>query len=243
VTRELDWDGCVNVRDLGGIPLEQGGETRYGVLVRADNIRRLTDAGLASLAAHGVTRIVDLRLQEELDADPPSALDLEVIHISLSGDVDPDFHDHLAEYADPDAYWTWVYVWLLENRRERIVRALAAIADTDGVVLFHCMGGKDRTGIVAALALRAAGVSIEETARDYRLSARRLPPRSQEWLDSAPDETERAFRATLVGTPPEAMGRALEHVERELGGIEAYLLESGLSEQQLARLRDRLAAR
>lgn len=242
MTRQLDWEGCTNVRDLGGVPLEQGGETSYGVLVRADNVRRLTDAGLASLAAHGVTRIVDLRLQEELDADPPSALDLEVIHVSLSGDVDPNFHDHLAEYADIDAYWSWVYVWLLENRRETIVRALAAIADSDGVVLFHCMGGKDRTGLVAALTLRAAGASIEEATRDFLLTAGGLPAPTREWLDAAPDEAERARRELLVGTPPEAMTRALEHLDRELGGIDAYLLESGLSADQLARLRDRLAA-
>jgi hypothetical protein len=61
VTRALDWDGCVNVRDLGGLPLEGGGETRLGVLVRADNVRKLTDAGWEALADHGVTRIVDLR--------------------------------------------------------------------------------------------------------------------------------------------------------------------------------------
>ena len=47
--RVLVWDGCVNVRDLGGLPLEGGGETNFGVLVRADSIGTLTEAGWAAL--------------------------------------------------------------------------------------------------------------------------------------------------------------------------------------------------
>ena len=66
----------MNVRDLGGVALEEGGETRYGALVRADNIRLLTDDGWRSLAAHGVARIVDLRWPEELDEDPPRDVDI-----------------------------------------------------------------------------------------------------------------------------------------------------------------------
>ena len=242
MTRELAWDGCANVRDLGGIPLEQGGETRHGVLVRADNIRYLTDAGRRSLAEHGVTRIVDLRLPVELTADPPGGLDVDVVHVSLMGDVDPNFHDHIEEHGDAESYWSWVYVWALENRRANIARALAAIAEADGVVLFHCAGGKDRTGIVAALALRVAGAPIDEIVRDYGLSSGRLSSNTREWLESAGDGDERAQRELLVDTPPEAMRRALEYLDRELGGVETYLREAGLSDAQLGRLRDRLTA-
>ncbi len=234
--RALDWDGCSNVRDLGGIPVEQGGETQRGVFVRADNIRRLSDHGWASLAGHGVVRVVDLRLPEELAQDPPRDLELEVIHISLVGEVDPNFHEHVDEYATSADYWAWVYVWILENRRDTIARALAALADAEGIVLFHCAGGKDRTGIVAALALRAAGVSIDETVRDYALSV----GLSRDWVDAAPDEQERARRVLLTTSPPEAMARALEHVDRELGGVDEYLRSSGLEEASIARLRNRL---
>ena len=47
--RTLAWDGCLNVRDLGGHPTEDGGVTRFGSIVRADSIRRLTDDGWAAL--------------------------------------------------------------------------------------------------------------------------------------------------------------------------------------------------
>jgi protein-tyrosine phosphatase len=238
VSRVLEWDGCFNVRDLGGIALEDGGETRRGVFVRADSIRKLSDAGWRSLADHGVARIVDLRLPEELAEDPPRHVDLEVVNISLVGDVDPNFHDHVDEYENATAYWTWVYIWILENRRENIARALAALADADGIVVFHCAGGKDRTGLVAALALRAVGVSIDEIVRDYALSS----GVSQDWVDAAPDEHERARRVLLTSTPPEAMRRALEHLEHEYGGVGGYLRVAVLDDEQVERLRARLVA-
>src|SRR5438309_11715656 len=81
--RTLVWDGCVNVRDLGGHPAEDGRETRFGAFVRADSVRRLTDAGWAALAEYGAHTIVDLRLHSELAADPPGDVPIEVVHVPL----------------------------------------------------------------------------------------------------------------------------------------------------------------
>ncbi len=40
--RHLDWDGCLNARDLGGLPTVSGRATRWRAVVRADNVDRLT---------------------------------------------------------------------------------------------------------------------------------------------------------------------------------------------------------
>jgi protein tyrosine/serine phosphatase len=243
MTRELDWDGCWNVRDLGGIPLEQGGETTYGALVRGDNVRKLSDAGWRSLADHGVTRIVDLRWPEELARDPSREVGLEVVHVSLFGELDPDYVDNVEDYMaedDPAGYWGAAYISILDEYAENFGAAVAAIADADdGVVLFHCAGGRDRTGLVAALVLRVAGASNEEIALDYSLSSERLardPARSEKWASDPRD----VFKSQ---TPPDAMLRALEYLDDAYGGAEAYLRQAGVSDEQLARLRDRLAAR
>jgi protein tyrosine/serine phosphatase len=244
VTRALEWDGCFNVRDLGGIPLEDGGETRRGALVRADSIRALSDAGWRSLAEHGVTRIVDLRWQEELDADPPRDVDIEIVHVSLLGELDPDFSDDVEDYmavGDQAGYWASSYISMLEEYPNNFARALAAIADVeDGAVVFHCAGGKDRTGLVAALLLRLAGASIEETAQDYALTFEMQERGPRRWVNAAPTERERARRAFMQHTPPEAMRRALEQLERKHGGVAGYLRAAGLEDEQLERLRDRL---
>jgi len=88
VTRALAWEGCLNVRDLGGVPLSGGGVTRFGALLRADNVGRLTHAGWRSLAGHGVVRIVDLRWAEERAEDPPRELEVDSVHVSLLGRFD-----------------------------------------------------------------------------------------------------------------------------------------------------------
>ena len=75
-SRDLAWEGCLNVRDLGGHPTEDGGETRFGAYVRADNLERLTAAGWQALIDYGVRTVVDLRLAGERgDAPPAGAAD------------------------------------------------------------------------------------------------------------------------------------------------------------------------
>ena len=85
MSRVLEWDGCGNVRDLGGHPLEQGGNTRFGVVIRADNVRRLTPTGWETLLEQGVRRVVDLRWHEELAEDPPIDVPVEVMHVPIFG--------------------------------------------------------------------------------------------------------------------------------------------------------------
>jgi len=243
VTRALDWDGCVNVRDLGGLPLEGGGETRPGVLVRADNIRKLSDAGWDALADHGVTRIVDLRWPEELAEDPPREVEIDVVHLSVLGDLDSDYVDDVDDYierGDAAGYWSSFYDEMLEQHRANFGAAVAAVADApEGVALFHCAGGKDRTGLVAALVLRAAGVSVDDVAADYALTGANL---TSGWLDAAPDETERRRRAFKQQTPADAIARTLRALEERYGDVDSYLRASGVTDVQLARLRGRLAA-
>ena len=84
--RQLTWDGCVNVRDLGGMPTEDGSETRYGAVVRADNLSTLSEQGRRELLAYGVKRVIDLRWMNERNEDPQVDLGVEVLHLPLFGD-------------------------------------------------------------------------------------------------------------------------------------------------------------
>lgn len=245
--RTLIWDGCVNVRDLGGIPMEDGGTTRAGAVVRSDNIGGLSPDGWAALARHGVIRIVDLRWPEERAQDPPRDVDVEVVHVSVLG---PSWEENADYFRELDAHVDTVddiadhyassYVDFLERNREAFGRALAAIADADGPVVIHCMGGKDRTGLVVALLLRLAGVSVDEIGRDYALSGENLAGRTAAWLADAPTDEERVRREKLSGTPADAMARVIADVEQRYGSVAGYLEAGGLPSDQLERLRARL---
>jgi protein tyrosine/serine phosphatase len=246
-SRAISWDGCVNVRDLGGLPTEDGAKTRGGRIFRSDNIGRLTSAGWRTLEEHGVTRIVDLRWPEEVADDPPRDVDVEVVHVSVLGDsMDVslawlrELDAHLDDVDDVADHYAWSYVEFLERNRDRFGQALAAVADADGPVVIHCMGGKDRTGLVAALLLRLAGVDCDTIGSDYALSGPNLAATLQEWLDQAPTERDRRRREKLSQTPADAMRRVVTTIEERYGSVDGYLAAAGVSADQLGALRSRL---
>ncbi|MGI8530465.1 MAG: tyrosine-protein phosphatase [Geodermatophilaceae bacterium] len=66
----MDWPGCANVRDVGGLPTTDGGRIRSGTLIRSDSPHWLTERGCAAVRSAGVRRILDLRSTEEAELDP-----------------------------------------------------------------------------------------------------------------------------------------------------------------------------
>lgn len=244
--RSLIWDGCLNARDLGGLPLAGGGHTRFGAVVRADNVRGLSDGGWDALAAYGVVRIVDLRYDEELALDPSRDVATEVVHVPvLPGANDPWWRavEAIGDAGDePAASTRDVYLAFLERGATGFAAAVEAVADApDGAVLVHCMVGKDRTGLMAALLLSLAGVAIETIGADYALSAANLAPLSDPWVQKAPDEAERARRRRIVATPAAAMVGVLRALDERNGGVRGYLRHAGASERALDRAGARLA--
>ena len=242
--RHLTWDGCANVRDLGGHPTPYG-ETRWGAIVRADAIRRLTAAGWEELVGHGISTIVDLRMDEELEADPPAELPVEVVHVNVLAGSPADYGELLDKLVDavptPGDKTRVVYLDFLERCGPNFAAAIRAIADAPpGGVVVHCQGGKDRTGLVVALLLSLAGVSKEEVAADYAISERNLVERQSAWEAEADDEAERERRRQIGRTPPEAMIGVLEELEARYGGVREFLLGAGATDDELDRAVARL---
>ena len=209
--RVLLWDGCVNVRDLGGLPLERGGETRFDVLVRADSLDGLTDGGWAALAAYGVRSAIDLRGDHELHAATPRIPVTRIPIAPAAGDG-----------------WEWpsmraAYLAILEEWRQQFVLAVEALAAASHPVVLHCQGGRDRTGLVVALILAAAGVDREAIAADHARSDESWRPQNSAWIEEAPDARERARRERIVQPAGQTMTDVLADIERLYGGLAGYL--------------------
>jgi protein-tyrosine phosphatase len=139
-----------------------------------------------------------------------------------------------------------VYTTLVRERGSAIATAVGAIADADGAVLVHCAVGKDRTGLVVALALLLGGMPREEILADYALSGAVIDAARRPYVEALLRDSgvtgaalESALRLHLE-SPAEAMRHALALVD-ELGGPHAYLLRHGMSPEQFARIRDRAA--
>src|ERR1700746_3427545 len=72
----IDLEGAVNVRDLGGLPTDDGGQTAAGRLLRADNLQELSPSDVSRLVHDiGLTTVVDLRSSAELASEGPAPLD------------------------------------------------------------------------------------------------------------------------------------------------------------------------
>jgi len=246
--RDLLWDGCLNVRDLGGLPIRDGGETRAGAVVRADSVRQLSDEGWRALVTHGVRTVIDLRGDHERADDPPAELPVEVVHVPFMeadeaelAEIGPEL-DAAAEAAPDVATATRdVYLIFLERFRPNVAAAVRVVANArEGAVVVHCAGGKDRTGLLAAFLLHLAGVDDEDIAADYALSEERLRPRHEQWFAAAETEEELERLRRIAQTPAASMLGVLAELERRYGGVEEYLRGAGVTDEELELVRARL---
>lgn len=243
--RTLTWDGCFNVRDLGGHTTDDGRVTRFGRVVRADSVHRLSEAGWRAMTDYGVRTVVDLRYPGELEEDPPRDVDLDVVHLSLLGEPDRERWSEVEARAVATGtavgFTRVVYLDALETYRENLAAAVGAVGHAErGGVVVHCHAGKDRTGLVTALLLRLVGVSTAEVARDYALSEQNLAARNEEWIEEAADEEERAWRRRVSSTPADGMQEVLDELDCRYGDVAAYLRAGGADEADLEAARARL---
>jgi protein-tyrosine phosphatase len=245
-SRDLTWDGCLNVRDLGGHQTEDGAETRFGSVVRADTVSRLTPAGWQALVDYGVRTVIDLRGDHEREEDPPGELPVDVLHVPFMEASEAEWEE-IAEQLEkldelPVAEATReAYLIFLERFKPNVAAAVRAVAKApEGGVVVHCVGGKDRTGLLTALLLHVAGVPEADIADDYALSEERLRPRHDAWLEAAETEAERRRLERITQTPPEVITGVFGELERRHGSIDAYLRSAGVSDEEIARARSRL---
>ncbi len=245
-TRHLRWDTCYNVRDIGGYDTPDGGRTRWGALLRADNLCRLTSAGQAALVAHGVRTIIDLRSPSEQQFPHPfantTAHDGLLTYLALPLLDEQDGAGMAAINADPSP--RNLYTVIVDRYATRVARAIMAVADArEGGVLVHCHAGKDRTGVVVALLLALAGVPAGAIAADYALSDTLLQPLyGTPEAAGGPAPIRQNTVAGQLSSPPEAMLATLAHIDDRYGGVVPYLRTAGVTDEQIERVRRRLLA-
>ncbi len=243
--RWIDLDGAVNARAV--VP---------GVLLRADNLQALSGRDVRRLVEEEALELVlDLRTDVEVELEGPSPVAADgavrIEHRSLypdsGGHTDLDA-DTISPWERPDdsespdeAPTVRAYMSYLSRRPDSVVGSLRDIARAGGAVLVHCAAGKDRTGVVVALALDAAGVDRAAIVSDYLATAERIEAIMARLVSSP------TYRAGLEGHDPqrhapvrETMERVFELVDARFGGSVAWLSSHGLGDADLERLQRRL---
>lgn len=156
-------EGLANARDLGGLDRADGSTTPTGVFVRAERLDRVTPSGWDRLSAYGVRTVIDLRRPHERTGEVPEGV--RRVNADLDGE-DPEFWAPL----EGDGRWgtPLYYRSHLDELPHRLTEVLQAIASAeDGVILFHCSAGWDRTGLLAAVLLRALDTTEDAAVADY----------------------------------------------------------------------------
>jgi hypothetical protein len=208
-------------RDLGGLRTTDGRTIRPGALVRARSLDDVDPDGWAELHALGVRTLIDLRNDDERGA-APTPDGISAVHLPLDGSDDRAFWD---EWASDWRFGTPVYYAPHVARfPDRSLAVLTTIAYArPGGVLYHCMGGRDRTGMITMLVLALVGVAPEDIAADYEQSGA--------MCDDADTVTDGLTRA---GTSARAeLLRALAAVD--LGTLVAADLRAALRSRLLER--------
>jgi protein-tyrosine phosphatase len=231
------WEGLANFRDLGGRPVDGGGEIRTGRLFRSDSLAYATQADARRLVRElGVATVVDLRAAHEVaerGRGPLAHLGIGYLHVPIT-DVSSgvDLSDH--------------YVAMLAERGEplaQMIRRLVAPGTLPAVV--HCEVGCDRTGVVSATILGLVGVPDEVISADYELSAAALPAMNERWRRRITSDGQPLPDGYLDDTWDEraaAMERTVLAVRRRWGGWSGWAREYGLTDGDVARLRELLVA-
>jgi protein-tyrosine phosphatase len=234
--RKLEIDGTYNVRDLGGYETNDHRATRWGQLFRADKLVRVTEDGLNAIHHLGIKTIIDLRYTPEIEVEPnvySNSRDVNYLHLplyELSGDAAlPRVPDDLAD----------LYEMILDYRQQRIAEIISVLmTESNQPAIFHCTAGKDRTGIIAALLLGAAGVSDADVINDYALSEQYLHVLFDELREQARQNGyDSDWYNRLLICEPATMTTTLGHIQRCYGGIVPYLLRVGITEIQIASFR------
>lgn len=258
--RNVPLEGASNFRDFGGYKTPTG-VVKGGVLYRSERLSNLTAADFDALNARGIRLVVDLRRESEREQDPTrwrGDEPPEQMHVPLLVERDgPSSAQQVA--SDPRArgnperaaeVMRGLYRGLIREpaTRERYRVIFERITAGDGLpVVIHCSGGKDRTGVLAALIHSVLGVSRDDIVADFMLTTR--------YYDGLARLRERAaqiYEHELEGWSPDALGplftvhesyihSALSAVDEEFGSVSEFLTEgAGIRPSVLDRLRDLL---
>ena len=231
--RLVSLEGCFNFRDLGGYIGAGGRAVRWRTLFRADGLSWLTPADLEQLAEMGIRTVVDLRTVPERDEhgrfNGPDA-DFAYHHLPMIDVLPP--AANLVDWVRP-AYVADQYMQMLDEGRPVVAKVLGLLSEAEAYpAVFHCMAGKDRTGIVTALILRMLGVSVEDVAADYGLSREGMVRALAFMRDFLPDRYARlvANEDAVLAAEPETMTLFLERLDAEYGGAEEFVSGIGAGE-------------
>ncbi|WP_170560587.1 tyrosine-protein phosphatase [Ruegeria atlantica] len=252
-------EGLENFREL----TTPDARVKPGVLFRSDQLDELSDAAIAALNDLGIETVVDLRTPEELYSHPNAQIPsvdftvnlpigsdpadiAKIMPIEIAAQIRPMWFD--GKFNEIDQLLAEHDVDLRQIRIDRyrdfatkfdpqVSRFLHLLTDANNFpLLFHCAGGKDRTGYMAAVTMLILGYSEEDVLRDYLTTNAFTYDELEQLVGNGPHSLRPAF-----GAHPEQIEASIQAVKDAHGSFEAYRRDIlGISDEEVEAIRQNL---
>ncbi len=246
----------LNFRDVGGMPTDDGGILKPGLIYRSEGPASFEAIHRAELGALGIRLVCDLRADTERSKDPNDWSDTaRLLNLDVTADLRVQTNDGWMTLKDdptPDAArkaLTDNYAAIPGAILPHLYELIEAIVAGETPVLVHCTAGKDRTGVLMALLLQALRVPREVVVADYQRSdvfAKNLRVRG-----GIPEQFEQTFGFrpseslidAMIGVDEAFLAAAMTAVTREWGSIDGYFAAAGIDDALLASFRETMTVR
>ena len=222
--RHLPMTGGYNFRDLGGIKNKEGKYTKWGKILRSDDLHNLTEADLQYLSFLPLVSIVDFRSEAEMQSAPDKVPQGVVKDYPYS--INPGNLNSAASALSDlsgmnmDSVMMQINVMMVTEQEgiQRFKNFFALLQDEKNVpLMFHCSAGKDRTGMGAALVLSALGVEENRIIEDYLLSNKYITEKYANYINQYPE------LKPLFQVKAEFIGAGLQRIRADHGSVENFL--------------------
>ena len=118
---------------------------------------------------------------------------------------------------------------------DRLAQIMRILLNCDGLALFHCAHGKDRTGVVAALLYLICGASREDIITNYAVSYEYLKDFLAPSIAKLPDNMKHILKSDAHN-----MVTFLDYIDSKWNGdAAAFLISNGLTAEEIAALKDK----
>ncbi|MEH0154554.1 tyrosine-protein phosphatase [Limibacter armeniacum] len=249
--RHIQLEGAHNFRDIGGIRTTEGYQVKWGVIYRSDKLSELTENDFSKLAKLNVQTICDFRSGVEVSEEPdtwPNLEQVNAVSLPIGDSTMTDKKEMLANLRsgnfDADSMMYEAnrgFVLTYADKYKKFFSVL--LEDQSYPLLFHCTGGKDRTGLASALILSAVGVDRETITSEYLMTNYFTYGKTEDMLKKAAllYGIDSDVLRKMMGVKREFIQGAYDAIAEKYGTVDNFLeQELGVGAREKELLKEKL---
>ena len=254
VTKVYKFQKISNFREFGGYTTNNGEVIQFGKLFRSGHLANASSRDLDKLSKLGIRTIIDLRTQFESNYHPdrlPVDDGIQSFHIPINdSNIAKLFRENLPELQKLAENSTAhdIMIQIYQNFITKFTNEFREFIHTvleygDDPILWHCTGGKDRTGFASALILKILDVPDEKIYDDFLLS--RIHMERLKWelliLGLKCGMKTKKFVKGLIGINRNWLETSFKVIDQQWGSFDNYIHDGlNLTEENINTLKTKL---